>query len=131
MADPDEQRLTARLIQQKIKIDLGDKVIERTIGEVMEEAAKDTGTDSMADLLAQNYQAALKRVGLKLEDGGVWVSNTHHEIKTWLKDSPWASQWGRSLKRLPGAKTSQPKVIVFGTHDRAKAVWVPLKAFDR
>jgi putative DNA primase/helicase len=130
-AAPDEERLTLRLIQQKIKVDLGDKVIERTVGEVLEEAAKDTGTDSMADLMARNYQNALKRVGLKFEDGGVWVSNTHHEIKTWLKDSPWASQWGRSLKRIPGAKTSEPKVIVFGKWDKTKAVWLPLAAFER
>lgn len=127
----DEERLTLRLFQQRIKIDLGDKVIERTVGEAMEEASNDTGTDSTADALAQRYQAALKRCGLKVEGDGVWISNTHKEIKDWLKDSPWSSQWRRSLARIPGAKSSEPKVIVFGTWDRAKAVWLPFSAFDR
>lgn len=129
-AAKDEQRLTSRLMQQRMKVDLGNKVIERTVSQVVEEAAKDTGTDGMADSVSRFYQTALKENGLKYEDGGVWVSNTHNTIKTWLKDSPWSSQWGRALKRLPGAKSSEPKTIAFGTYDKTKAVWVPLKALE-
>lgn len=126
----DEERLTLLLFQQRIKIDLGDKVIERTVGEAMEEAAADTGTDSVADILAATYQNALRRYGLKVEDGGVWISNTHKEIKGWLKDTPWSSQWSRSLKRIPGAKSSDPRVIVFSKWDKTKAVWLPFAAFE-
>jgi putative DNA primase/helicase len=129
-APKDEERLTLRLFQQRIKIDLGDKVIERTVGEAMEEAAKDTGTNSLADVEARNYQAALKRCGLKVEGEGVWIANKHVVLTDWLKDTPWSTQWGRSLKRIPGAKTSEPKVIVFGKWDRSKAVWVPFSAFE-
>ncbi len=129
-APKDEERLTLRLFQQRIKIDLGDKVIERTVGEAMEEAAKDTGTNSLADVEARYYQAALKRCGLKVEGEGVWIANKHVVLTDWLKDTPWSTQWGRSLKRIPGAKTSEPKVIVFGKWDRSKAVWVPFSAFE-
>jgi putative DNA primase/helicase len=119
-AEKDEERLTSRLMQQRIKVDMGDRIIERNVGEVIELA------EDSAEKVAWVYQNALKAHGIKLEGDGIWISNTHHAIKGWLKDSPWSSQWGRSLKRLPGAKTSEPKVIVFGKHDRAKAVWVPL-----
>ena len=76
------------------------------------------------------YHNALKRHGLRYEDGGVWVSNTHETIRAWLKDSPWSSQWGRALKRLPGAKSSDKQTIAFGKHDKTKAVWVPLVALE-
>jgi putative DNA primase/helicase len=123
-APKDEQRLTSRLLQQKIKVDMGDKVIERPVGEVIAMAEEHGETVDWV------YHNALKRVGLKLEDGGVWVSNTHHEIKTWLKDSPWSTQWGRALKRIPGAKSSDKQTVAFGKHDKTKAVWVPLKALE-
>jgi putative DNA primase/helicase len=120
----DEERLTSRLIQQKIKVDMGDRVIERNVGQVIA-LAEDSNPD-----IAWVYHNALKAHGLKVEDGGVWVSNTHNEIKGWLKDSPWSSQWGRSLKRIPGAKSSDKTTIAFSKYDKTKAVWVPLKALE-
>lgn len=124
-AAKDEERLTSRLMQQRMKVDLGEgKVIERTVGEVLG-MAEDSNQE-----VAWVYHNALKRHGLKYEDGGVWVSNTHHEIKTWLRDTPWSMQWGRALKRLPGAKSSDKQTIAFGKWDKTKAVWVPLKAME-
>jgi hypothetical protein len=61
---------------------------------------------------------------------GVWISNTHAAIKEWLKDTPWATGWGRSLKRLPGAKSSDKVTIAFGKYDKTKAVWLPLEALS-
>src|SRR4051812_16312136 len=84
-APKDEMRLTSRLIQQRIKFDIGGKFIERNIGDMIGIAQGDDG-----EAMAAFAQADLKRYGIKLEDGGVWISNTHHAIRDWLKDTPWS-----------------------------------------
>ena len=124
-AAKDEERLISKLMQQRIRFDLGNKATDRTVAEMVAIAAGESGDD-----VAGFAQADLKRHGLKLEDGGLWISNTHHEIKKWLNDTPWSTQWGRSLKRLPGAKSSDKVTVAFGKYDKTKAVWVPLSALE-
>jgi putative DNA primase/helicase len=133
-APKDEERLTARLLQQRVKLDIGGKFLERTIGELIDLAAdKVSETVSLNEeqkLLSDYAATELKRHGIKLEGDGVWISNTHKAIREWLKDTPWSIQWGRSLKRIPGAVSSEPKSIKFGTYDKTKAVWVPLTILE-
>ena len=125
-APKDEERLASLLMQQRLRMDLGDnKFMDRNVGQVIEIAEGKDG-----DLMAGVAQKTLRGNGMKLEDGGVWFSNTHSALAAWLEDTPWSISWGRSLKRLEGAKSSEPKSIKFGKYDKTKAVWVPLKALE-
>jgi putative DNA primase/helicase len=124
-APKDEMRLISRLMQQSIKFDIGGKFLERNISDMIGIARGDDG-----EAMAAFANADLKRYGVKLDGDGVWISNTHTAIKEWLKDTPWSTGWGRALKRLPGAKSSDKQNIAFGKFDKTKAVWVPLKALE-
>jgi putative DNA primase/helicase len=125
-AAKDEERLLRRLTQWQLHYSSGGA--HRTVAELIEMAERD-------DLEAEKL---LKRNGFKFvpeniqqeQEAGVWVSNTHPAIKEWLKDTPWSIAWYRSLKRLPGAKSSDPKQIVFGKFQKTKAVWVPLATLE-
>jgi putative DNA primase/helicase len=123
----DEQRLTSRLMQQRIRMDIGGKFLERTIGELIEMTSD---VNEIASGVAKSTDAELKRHGFKMDGDGVWISNRHKAIAEWLKDTPWSVQWGRSLKRIPGAKSSDKMTIAFGTYDKTKAVWLPLEALS-
>ena len=63
--------------------------------------------------------------GMKVADGRLMVSNTHSGIKRILRDTPWATGWGRILKRSDGAEPT--KVLCFGPL-KSRAVSLPLSA---
>lgn len=54
----------------------------------------------------------------------IWFSNTHSGIKKILKNTKWEANWGRSMRRLPGAIASL-NVMRFGGGGQTKAVGVP------
>jgi putative DNA primase/helicase len=127
-APKDEERLLGWLMQQSVRYGSGSIASDRNVGELVGMAKE--GDAEAAKLLKRNgflFVAEHLREG---QEPGVWVSNRHPAISKWLADTPWSTGWGRSLKRLPGAKSSEPKVIVFGTGSKYKAVWLPLPLLE-
>jgi putative DNA primase/helicase len=121
----DERRLLNLLVQGRITVDWGGSPPRRedlTIAEVVQIAAGSNG-----DTMAGAANKELRRRGLSVEDGGLWVSNTHTALKERLKDTPWSSQWARTLRRLPGTKPldrKEPGIKFAG--ELARATFVPL-----
>ena len=121
----DERRLLNLLVQGRITVDWGGSPPRRedlTIAEVVQIAAGSNG-----DAMAGAANKELRRRGLSVEDGGLWVSNTHTALKERLKDTPWSSQWARTLRRLPGTKPldrKEPGIKFAG--ELARATFVPL-----
>ena len=61
------------------------------------------------------------------------IATSHPTLAKILHDTPWQSQWSRSLARLarlPGAESPQ-KNWRYGTGVQSKAVLVPLANIDR
>ena len=56
---------------------------------------------------------AISLVGLKVMDTGFVVANSHRGIRRLLEGTHWLKDWGRTLRRLPGAKPSG--VVRIGT----------------
>jgi hypothetical protein len=66
---------------------------------------------------------ALSRVGLRVENRTIFISNTHRGLTAILRDTPWSSGWGRVLGRIDNAQTN--KLKRFGAV-ASKSVGVPI-----
>lgn len=120
---PDEQRCLQRILQQQIRVE-ADKVVTRTIGELVDIAAHHA---SDVDITPTVAQAVLGRNGIKAESGYVFVSNTAEAIGAILRDTAWRNCWATVLARLPGA--AKAGTIYFrGTGMSGRAVKIPLKS---
>jgi putative DNA primase/helicase len=120
---PDEKRCLQRILQQQIRVE-ADKVVTRTIGELVDIAAHHAAD---ADITATIAQAVLGRNGIKADDGYVFISNTAEAIATMLRDTAWANCWSTVLARLPGAAKAGT-VYFRGTGLSGRAVKIPLQS---
>lgn len=115
----DEHALLDYMMEQMVRMQTDHGVVERTIGEIVDMAS---GVDYTATDLAGKV---LGRYGLKVRDGGLIVSNTADGIKRLLKNTPWAVNWSKVLRRIAGSENSG--VTYFGySRSESRAVWVPL-----
>jgi putative DNA primase/helicase len=125
-AERDEQRLVNFLFQQTVTVKMGGSPYERTIGRLVRAAAGNP--DDLSETLANEV---LLSKGIKFDKaaGGVWIANQHASLADWLKDTPWATNWNRALKRLDGAVPSTAPVW-FGPDYPGRpprAVFVPVR----
>jgi putative DNA primase/helicase len=94
----DEIRILSKITEQTERLG----TVSRTIGELIVNAA---GKQYDNELSSESANAVLKRCGLKVDKGRVFVSDSADWIKQRLKDSPWATTGHRHLlKRLEGAE---------------------------
>lgn len=97
----------------------------QTLGSVLAEALVDVAKPGRNrhihyDLLAVN--------GIKLEDGGFVVANSHAGVTKIFQASRWAGgQWAQALARLPGARKARQKR--FGDA-RSLGTWIPRDLVD-
>jgi putative DNA primase/helicase len=118
---PDEKRCLQRILQHQIRVE-ADKVITRTIGELVERALGYSNDLAVTKELAE---ATLGRNGIKADDGCVVISNTAEAIAAILSDTPWSNCWSTVLARLPGA--TKPGVTRFkGVTGASRAVSIPI-----
>jgi putative DNA primase/helicase len=118
---PDEKRCLQRILQHQIRVE-ADKVITRTIGELVERALGYSNDLAVTKELAE---ATLGRNGIKADNGCVVISNTAEAIAAILSDTPWSNCWSTVLARLPGA--TKPGVTRFkGVTGASRAVSIPI-----
>lgn len=115
----DEAALLAFLMQQKLRVQNSTGADEYPIGELVQMAG---GVDYTNNEVATK---ALLRIGIKVDNGGIAVSNTADGIKRLLAKTPWSVNWGKVLRRLPHSQTLG--VTYFGyPKSESRAVWVPI-----
>ena len=123
----DEFSLIARLMVQQVKVvsSQGGN-LDRTLGELVSNAS---GINVDSEVFVATAQEALLRYGIKLTDDrkGVIISNQHDAIAKILRDSPWPNNWGKIIKRIPGA-TPTSKTEYFGMGAISRGVMVPITA---
>lgn len=101
----DERRLITRLALNRRRITTERGTKDLTIGELIEIDQFGTMQDGVGP---DDARRELGRVGIKVksmhESGAqVIVASKSPEIARILADSPWASDWSRSLRSIPGA----------------------------
>ncbi len=113
---PDEDECLSHLLESKLKYrnPETEEFEEEVIGEIVQR-----GTSKNCE----PFSSILARHGMKVENGRLLVSNTHLQMKSIYADTKW-KQWGRSLRRLPGAETTGTKYI---GGSKTRCVAIPLE----
>jgi putative DNA primase/helicase len=135
-AEPDEHRCLQTILQHQLRVEaervevVGGKVINRTgvitrtVWELIEAIR---GTAEPADVPSEAAEAHLGRIGLRVQDDRLLVSNTAIGIQRILSDTPWGHSWPTVLSRIPGA-TKPGKVRFKGMSGNSRAVSLPISA---
>lgn len=118
----DEQSCLSRLLECVVRVSGKYATVERSIGELIVIASSILEKDDSiyADVAANQ----LLRTGIKIENDGFTVANSHTGLEEILKGTLWANEWGRILKRLDGAKSRE--TTRFGASGSMRGVWLPL-----
>jgi putative DNA primase/helicase len=125
-AEPDEHRCLQTILQHQLRVETDRQAFTRTIGELVEIA---NHTASSIDITPDTAEAHLGRIGIKTEDGNLFISNTAKGIERILSDTPWAHSWATVLSRIPGAVRAG--VIRFkGIGSVSRAVSVPIRTIQ-
>lgn len=98
-----------------------DRPADRTIGELVRAIVLAVNN---TDIYPKDAHDALGRCGIKIEDGYLYVAQSHRYLEKALAETPWESSYGRTLLRLEGAKRSHGAVYFAGV--RKRAVLVPV-----
>lgn len=122
----DEQSCMAHIMQKVVRVSGQYTTTERSIGELVKLASDALEDDAV--LKRADADDFLLRIGIKIIDDGVLVSNNHTGIKEILRSTPWAAEWGRILKRLPGAKPHKQER--FGAGGSARSTFIPIEFFE-
>ncbi|MDZ5647157.1 hypothetical protein [Nitrospirillum sp. BR 11828] len=104
-AHADEQKMWRHLMQSKLRVNAGGGGIDVPVGMLLDIARGRAPSNAPAvpeEVAAREAMAA----GFRLLDDGhtVAVSNTALAIQGMLKGTAWPNEWGRVLRRLPGAR---------------------------
>lgn len=122
-SDRDEERLLAALLETRVRV-LVDRVpYDASLGELVGFAS---GRVWHSAIRPEAALAELGRHGVLTVGSEVMVSNTHREIGTALRGTPWAASWKRVLKRIDGARATPSALWYGGVQSRGTAL--PLDA---
>ncbi len=117
----DELALFAYLMDQITKIETQIGIIERNLGELVQIA---TGLVSNPYIEAERAQERIKRLGFKVEENFLIISNTGDWIKKTLNNTQWSKNHNKILQRITGAIPVNS--VRFGSGVPTRAVKVPI-----
>ena len=131
---PDEQRCIQHILQHQVRVEAEKTsvfdgkvtsraaVLTRTVWELVEASRDGAEQDDISPAIAE---AHLGRLGIRVDDDRILISNTALGIQRILADTPWAHSWSTVLARVPGA--SRPGKCRFkGLSDPTRAVSLPI-----
>lgn len=123
--DPDEWQCLQHILSYQIRLEGGLPAM--TVGELGQVVLHGGGEGRVT---AHAAKEVLKRHGIRVEPFAkqVQIANTHRELESMLRNTPWQVGWHRFLTRLKGATTTG--VINFGGGVRARATALPLSYLD-
>ena len=102
---PDEQACLQLLLQSHLRVQSSDRSpVDRTVLELVEICRRPFAISPSSPFTPEDAAASLGREGLKVADDRLLVGNTASGVRRVLKDTPWSSNWGTVLSRLPGAE---------------------------
>ena len=120
----DERRCLNRILQHQLRVEIPDHgSVARTVLELVElvSTAVASPIESVRPAEAADL---LGRHGLRVRDGELLISNTAEAIGRILVDTPWATNWGTIIGRLPGV--SRSVAVHFRGLGTSRAVAVPM-----
>lgn len=119
----DEESCLSHILEHVVRVAGFATTAELSIGELIR-CAYTKERLAGGDVHQMAAEDHLLRVGIKVVEHGVMIANTHTAIIKILSNTLWAKQWGRILKRLPGAQAREPER--FGSGGTHRGVWLPI-----
>lgn len=105
---PDEALCLQRILQHVMLVQAHDgRPEKRNISEMIELA------DMSLDPMSNTYRQELLRTGIRVDMDTVTIASSHSEIQRIMNGTPWGD-WGRILRRLPGAAPTPSPVRFSG-----------------
>ena len=123
----DERRCLNRILQHQLRVETEDRVLTRTVLELVEVAA--AKVHSPMELIHPKEAAnLLNRHGLRVHGQELLISNSAEGLARILEDTAWGNSWATILLRLPGASRCGP--LHFSGIGSTRAVALPLATLD-
>lgn len=119
----DPQRLLDKICTHGLIVPTRALQLRPTIGELI---VKASGGGDETDPITQDIaNKELRKIGILCQDfDSVTISNNSNPLKKILQDTPWHSDWGRPLKELPDAVSTDN--IFFSPGIKARATKIPI-----
>lgn len=124
----DEVTLLSFIMDHSVTVEAGLEVrvkLERNIGELVGIAA---GKLIPFNVSVDDADNKLRRIGIKVKEDLVYISNSHKFILNLLKDTAWSKNHSKILRRLPGAVEKDSER--FGVGVTTRAVAIPLSVLE-
>jgi putative DNA primase/helicase len=124
----DELTLLSYIMDHMVTVEGGFETkvkYERTIGELIGVAS---GKSLPIGISIDDAEDKLRRIGIKTKDNMVLISNSHKFILNVLRDTAWAKNHSKILRRLTGAVEKDSERFGIGVTTRAVAI--PLSVFE-
>jgi len=125
----DENLCLQRILEHIVRIQTKYYTGERSVAEMISIASG----RSDAEVSKDHASDILGRIGIRIDQRGndddvFIISNSHTSIAHILSNTKWANGWGRVLRRIPGAQTSDG-VVRFGA-TRSRGVEISLTTVE-
>jgi putative DNA primase/helicase len=126
-SEADEERCLQHILQHQIRVE-GDRgsAYNRTIWELVELAR---GTAASMEIGTAAAESHLGRIGVKVENNRLVVSNTAKALRRILDGTPWVDCYATVLCRLPGA-TKAGVVRFKGLAGVTRAITLPIPGLE-
>lgn len=120
--DTDEHQCLAHLLAAEIRIEREKGFSFISIGEAIESAR---------DQISPFYDENLQRIGIKIDDSGVYIANSHQGLERIFAGTAWeGAKWRGQFLRISGAKSAK-SVVRYAGNVIKRAVFVPFSAIFR
>ena len=116
-AEKDEILLIKYLLQQQLRIETRGGAVERPIGELVLVAMGMISAET--DIAPGHANERLKRHGMKVKDGYLYISNSDINVTKMLEKSNWPRNHNKILIRLAGAIAEDSVRFASGVTTRA------------
>lgn len=121
--ETDELKLLSIILERKERVETGNGVLTRNIGELIRLGF---GINTGDQIVSELARETLERNGIKVDilNKVFVISNTHSVIREWLRNSAYTQNHSKVLQRLPGAEPTKP--MRFGSSTLARGVSIPI-----
>lgn len=116
----DEVKLLNHILEQQVRVEGEVGYVERTVGELIQ-VAFSLSSDGWS-LTTSKSNDKLKRIGLKVENDFLLISNSDVNLLKILEKTAWAKNHNKILMRLEGAVAKSSERFASGIITRAVAI---------
>lgn len=100
--DSDETTVMNEVLSAKVEIEIqGGMRRNRTVAEILQMVS---GRINDMEYTRDDGNQALARIGVRLKEGFVLISESHPKLRGILKDTPWGGGWADVISRIGGAE---------------------------